>query len=212
MQSLHIYLAGNIRKGPEESCEDVWTEGEMMFLEEHSQRELIFLNPASGSDDLSDQKSVFGRDLFQVYSSNLVLVDARSKRGLGVGAEMMFAKMNCIPVVAWLPYPSHYHRDSIHLLGQDVNAWIHPFVYNLCDFLAPSLQSAVEWMNTTLSSPAFRPKGPEVLTGAIRHYLSTQLPRDEGMRSLVASSPYYQGVVDTLRCCHERKKCVSSPK
>src|ERR1700722_9849273 len=139
---LYIYLAGTIKKSNEDQDLD-WTQEEMILLKRSlSPVELTFLNPAMRSDDLSDQKSVFGRDLFQVYSSHIVLVDAREKRGLGVGAEMMFAKMNRIPVVAWLPEKTHYHRQKIHLLGQHVESWIHPFVFNLSDYLAPSLEQA----------------------------------------------------------------------
>ena len=92
---ISIYLAGTIKKGKEEDHEECWTVEHKKILQEScSQVELLFLDPATRSDDLSDQKSVFGRDLFQVFSSDLVLVDTRGRRGLGVGAEMCFAKMN----------------------------------------------------------------------------------------------------------------------
>ena len=145
MKQLFIYLAGNIKKGKEDLHDEVWTEEHQRILQKNIPSiKLIFLDPASRSDDLSDQVSVFGRDMFQVFSSNIVFVDARSKRGLGVGAEMMFAKMNHIPVITWLPEDSHYQRKQIHLLGQQVESWIHPFVYNLSDYMAPSLESGTK--------------------------------------------------------------------
>ena len=48
---------------------------------------LLCLNPALRTDDLSDEVSVFGRDMTQVFIADLVFIDARHRRGLGVGAE-----------------------------------------------------------------------------------------------------------------------------
>lgn len=199
--TLYIYLAGTIKKGKEEDHELAWTDADMQILRNAlPAKTLVFLNPATRSDDLSDQKSVFGRDMFQVFSSTLILVDAREKRGLGVGSEMMFAKLNQIPVVAWVPNPSHYSRKSLEFLGQNVKDWVHPFVYSLTDFIAPSLEMAAEWIETTLSSPAFVPKGPEFVREAMNHYLSSQLKNDHGMKELVASHSHFDEVVRSLNC------------
>lgn len=101
---IAIYLAGSIKKGHEKSDESYWTEEDKIFLKKHlNHYEVSFLNPAFRTDDLSHQRSVFGRDMLQVFSSNIVFVDARDRRGLGVGAEMMWAKVNAIPVVTWAP-------------------------------------------------------------------------------------------------------------
>jgi len=188
---LYIYLAGTIKKAKEDK-ELEWTIEDMSCLQQHfSPHAVTFLNPASRSDDLSDQKSVFGRDLFQVYSSDLVLVDARERRGLGVGSEMMFAKMNRIPVVAWLPEGTHYHRQKIDLLGQSVNSWIHPFVYNLSDYLAHSLEMAALWIQERLLKGNAEIKGPESLQESILYYLDTQLQRDDGMKEIVSKEAYF---------------------
>lgn len=186
---LYIYLAGTIKKGKEEK-ELEWTEKEMALLRQClAPHQITFLNPATRSDDLSDQKSVFGRDLFQVYSSDLVLVDTREKRGLGVGSEMMFAKMKRIPVIAWLPEHSYYHRKSIQLLGKSVDDWIHPFIFNLSDYLAPSLEMAALWIEERLLKGNVEIKGPEAIQDSILYYLETQLQHDSGMRETVANVP-----------------------
>lgn len=188
---LCIYLSGNIKKGKEDENELSWTQEDMDMLQRQIPSvKLTFLNPASRSDDLSDQKSVFGRDLFQVYSSHLVFVDARGKRGLGVGAEMMFAKMHDIPVIAWLPENSHYHREHIHLLGQHVTSWIHPFVFNLSDYLAVDLMQAGCWINDFLLANKVSIKGPESIKEAMNYYLENQLQRDSGMHEMVQASSY----------------------
>lgn len=194
-----IYLAGNIRKGKEDEKEAVWTEVEMDLLREHlAPVRALFLNPATRSDDLSDQVSVFGRDMFQVYSSHCVIVDARGKRGLGVGAEMMFAKMNRIPVISWLPPDTHYHRKHLHYMGQDVHQWVHPFVVSLSDYLAPSLEAAAKWIREKLHTKEEEVKGPEVIQGAMQHYLSTQLHRDHSMQSLVSQHAHFNTILEGL--------------
>lgn len=191
-KKLYIYLAGTIKKSPEDK-ELEWTQNEMLFLRRYLDPiQITFLNPATRSDDLADQKSVFGRDLFQVYSSHLVLVDAREKRGLGVGAEMMFAKMNRIPVITWLPEDTHYHRQTIHLLGQHVESWIHPFIFNLSDYLAPSLEKAADWIQQILMKGKVNIKGPEVTQEAIHHYLTTQLHHDHDMQTIVKEDGFIQ--------------------
>lgn len=174
-KTVHIYLAGNIRKGKEEDLLEVWSEEHRRILQEClPQITLIFLDPACRTDDLSDQVSVFGRDLFQVSSSQIVLVDARSKRGLGVGAEMMFAKVYRIPVAVWLPEESHYKRKHVHLLGKEVAEWIHPFVLNLSDYLAPTLKDVARWIAEDLLPGKVVVKGLECTQDAIEHFRATQ--------------------------------------
>ena len=95
---LAVYLAGSIKKGHEPPTELFWTEVETDELKTALKDfDLSFLNPALRSDDLSIQSSVFGRDMLMVYCSDFVLVDVRQRRGLGVGSEMMWAKINRIP-------------------------------------------------------------------------------------------------------------------
>lgn len=184
--SLSIYLAGNIRKGQEDDDQEVWTEEHQRYLQSRlSHVNLVFLDPQSRLDDLADQVSVFGRDLLQVSSSQLVLVDGRSRRGLGVGAEMMFAKVNRIPVAVWLPEESHYQRSHIHLLGQEVADWIHPFIYNLGDYLAPTLEDVARWIREELLPGNVSVKGLECTQEAIAHYRETQLEKDHLMRQFV---------------------------
>ncbi len=188
-KKISIYLAGTIKKGKDEEHELCWTDEHKKILQEHCKGvELLFLDPQVRSDDLSDQWSVFGRDMFQVFSSDLVIADARGKRGLGVGAEMMFAKTQRIPLISWLPHHSYYHRKELHFLGQTVESWIHPFVFSLSDFLAPSLEDAARWIETELVTKKCTIKGPETMKSAMNHYLETQLQHDVGMKELVLSN------------------------
>src|SRR3990172_3687941 len=99
-----IYLAGSIKKGHEKLDESYWTDEDIALLKRSlGKYDVAFLNLAFRTDDLTDQLSVFGRDMLQVFSSHIVFVDGRDRRGLGVGAEMMWAKVNRIPLVTWAP-------------------------------------------------------------------------------------------------------------
>ncbi|MBS0629166.1 MAG: hypothetical protein JSS30_02945 [Verrucomicrobia bacterium] len=82
--------------------------------------ELSFLNPAFRTDDLSDECSVFGRDMVQVFA------DVRDRRGSGVGAEMMWAKLHEIRVISWSPRNSHYRKDPDHSLRFPLGEFYSP--------------------------------------------------------------------------------------
>lgn len=187
-KQLAIYLAGNIQKGHEDTSRLAWTQDHLDFLSQEVAAALTFLNPALRSDDLSDQRSVFGRDMLQVYSSDLILVDARERRGLGVGAEMMWAKMNRLPVIIWAPKNSHYHKEQAELLGVEIENWVHPFVESLADHLAEDLPSIVAWIVRFLDGTISSIKGPEDIEGAMRYYLEQQFGSDLPMQEAASAN------------------------
>lgn len=132
-------------------------------------------------DDLSDQQSVFGRDMIQVFCSNFVFVDARDRRGLGFGAEMMWAKLNKIPVVTWAPKNSHYHKDQTTILGVSVQNFVHPFVESLSDKIVENLEEGAKWIQEIISNPSNTIKGIEHIGAAMQHYKTNQLRHDKSM-------------------------------
>lgn len=184
-QRIAIYLAGSIKKAHENPNESFWTEEDLALLRKGlSQYEVVFLNPAFRTDDLSDQHSVFGRDMLQVASSDIVFVDARDRRGLGVGAEMMWAKFHQIPVVTWAPKNSHYHKSHTTVLGVAVADFIHPFVKALSDQIVEDLMKGAQWIEKTLSSSA-EIKGIASIHAAIHYYKVNQLHKDTPMQELL---------------------------
>ncbi len=188
MKKIAIYLAGSIQKGHEKSNESRWTEEDRKLLQKLlPEFKISFLNPDIRTDDLSDQRSVFGRDMLQVYSSDLVFVDARDRRGLGVGAEMMWAKYNRIPVLAWAPKDSHYNKTKTSLLGVSVDNWVHPFVESLTDGIVSDLHEGARWIKEKLFDLSHPKKGMEFVHGAMGYYKDTQYPKDEPMKKIVSS-------------------------
>jgi hypothetical protein len=192
-QKIGIYLAGSIKKGHENPDESFWTEKEMDLLQKSFQtRDVLFLNPAFRKDDLADSTSVFGRDMTQVFCSHAILVDARGRRGLGVGAEMMWAKLCRIPVVTWAPKETHYHKTNTTLLGVPIEHFIHPFVYSLSDRIVETLPEAVEWIERVLADPSIEIKGIEHVQAAMEYYQEHQLPVDLPMQEILQSEEMQQ--------------------
>lgn len=186
---IAIYLAGSIKNGHEKSDESFWTDEDMALLKKSLDKyEISFLNPAFRTDDLSDQFSVFGRDMLQVFSSNFVFVDARDRRGLGVGAEMMWAKVNKIPVITWAPKNSHYNKDQTTILGVPVANFIHPFVESLSDKVVENLVDGAQWIHSTISNPVVEIKGAQYIGSAMQHYKDSQLHHDRPMKELLTAS------------------------
>lgn len=196
---IAIYLAGNIQKGHEKESEIFWTLADQEKLAKGvAPYELAFLNPALRSDDLSDQKSVFGRDMTQVYFADVILVDARERRGLGVGAEVMWAKMNRIPVLTLAPENSHYQREEVQLLGVKVENWIHPFIESLSDKIINSLDEGVLWLKKLIQGNV-QIKGPEFISEAMSYYQSGQLPQDIPMKKVIEENPKLKAKVENFK-------------
>ena len=185
MKKLSIYLAGNIQKGHEQESQIFWTDADQDFLKNRlSEVEISFLNPAIRKDDLSDQHAVFGRDMMQVFCSDIVFIDARERRGLGVGAEMMWAKINSIPVLTLATKSSHYWKKEVNLLGKQVENWIHPFVYSLSDMIVEDLNQAADWIARFCCKGIDNIKGPEIMQSAMKCYKETRYAKDLPMTSL----------------------------
>lgn len=206
LKKIAIYLAGSIKKGHEKSDELYWTEEDISLIKSSLKNfEPSFLNPAFRTDDLSDQFSVFGRDMLQVFSSHLVFVDARDRRGLGVGAEMMWAKVNQIPVVTWAPRNSHYRKDKTTILGLPMANFIHPFVEALSDKIVDNLVEGAHWIDSVMSDPMTKIKGVEFIGMAIEHYKKTQLQHDLPMKELLSLSEELKARIERSALLTDKK-------
>jgi hypothetical protein len=203
--NVSIYLAGSIKKGHEQT-ESVWTEEHMAQIRENLKGcEVLFLNPAFRTDNLSDQRSVFGRDMVQVFCSDVVFVDARDRRGLGVGAEMMWAKLNKVPVVTWAPKNSHYHKSHTTILGVPVANFVHPFVESLSDQLVENPAEGARWIAKALSDPTTKIKGLEDVESSMHYYREGQLHMDKPMKELLLSSEALKKRLHALKVTQESR-------
>lgn len=146
MSNVTVYLSGSIRKGSEDvrSEDYYWSErheNEISRQFTDAGDNIKLLNPAKSIIDRADYYDNFGCDLHLVNISDFILCDFRKKKGIGIGAEMMFAVERGIPVISWVPEDSVYIKKEISdLFGQDVNNWMHPFIYGLSDSIIKSLK------------------------------------------------------------------------
>ncbi len=107
---IKIYLSGSIRKGEEDSRSDdhFWTDFDVEVVRNGIEASVEILNPAMTKIDRNDTRLNFGCDLYLVSISDLILVDLRKKKGIGVGAELMFADQMKIPTFGVLGSRSEY--------------------------------------------------------------------------------------------------------
>lgn len=199
---ISIYLAGTIRKEHETNAS--WSDLEILFLKNNlSEYEVAFLNPALRTDNLSDQFSVFGRDMAQVFCSDIVFVDARNRRGLGVGAEMMWAKFHQIPIITLAPRDSHDNKSKTILLDVPVENWVHPFVESLSDVIVENLLESTTWTKKYVNGSAPKVKDVAYIQSAMQYYRDSQLSQDEPMKALIQANQKLQNLIWGL---NEQKK------
>ncbi|MEV6302530.1 hypothetical protein AB0M02_24160 [Actinoplanes sp. NPDC051861] len=168
-----LYLSGSVRKGDNDSrpAIEFWSQADEDKLTNGiNARAVRTLNPSKSKIRRSDYYANFGCDLHLVSISNVVLVDVRAKRGIGIGAEMMFAQMSGIPVVSICPRNSAYRQDLVpNVFGEDLKDWIHPFVFGLSDYIVEDIDDAVQLINNLIEEgrlnrrPAEASRVPESL-------------------------------------------------
>jgi hypothetical protein len=192
-------LSGSIKKGSKDTRDTFWSDSDQDAIRAAlSPSTVEFLNPAVREDDVSDALSTYGHDLLQVYCADAVLVDARDRRGIGIGAEMTFAKLHSVPVVALARPNSYYFQDELVYLGQRVAPFIHPFVAGPADFIAWSVVEAAEWVRANVCVRRTVPKDSAVFLDAIRRYVTLHLQRDTPMRTHIDSDHRIREKVELL--------------
>jgi hypothetical protein len=175
MEKITVYLAGGIKKGDEKKV--CWGEEEKDNFRKVIEREMVFLDPQKRKDDINDSFSRFGRDMVCVDAADFFILDAREKRGLGVGVEMVVAKMKGIPIISIVPRNSHYRRESVEILGQIREDWIHPFVFSLSDVIVDNFEEAGKWVKEFLDKPK-KVKDVSVIEDSMRSYKEKQMHKD----------------------------------
>lgn len=190
---LSVYCSGSIRKGPSDDKKLCWSEAERFEVAKGaSPHEIVYLNPDDPITDPGNTLGQFGRDVYQVMMSTAVIVDARERRGLGVGVEMAAAATFGTPVIVVAPRNSKYRCDSIHYRGVRVIDYVHPHVYALASAVVEDFVAAGEAL--TRLAPRKEPQGevPPWLDSAIQEYVRNVLPGDapmlEALRRLQADT------------------------
>src|SRR5687767_10709982 len=103
-QGLKIYFAHNFRDSDRPGrLGDIGDSAIDAFLRLLGSHGVTVCDPAETPVPRSDFVERFNYCIREIRTSDVVLIDARSKLSFGVGAEAMFAKAEGIPVFAVCP-------------------------------------------------------------------------------------------------------------
>lgn len=145
---LFVYVSCSIKKGPLDDRGPGFffsDEHEKQITESVVSADLTLLNPAKSYCHRNDYYANYGCDLHMIRISDLMIVDARAEKGLGTGAELMYAHQHGIPTIAVCPSESNYRRSFVSdVCGEDLYDWIHPFVFGLSSLIVEDFEAAGE--------------------------------------------------------------------
>lgn len=140
-----VYCSGSIVKGQAEANRLCWTDNERDEVRKGAAPlEIVFLNPDDPITDPDNTLGQFGRDMYQVLVASAVIVDARERRGLGIGVEMGAAAAFGTPVIFVAPRNSKYRSDLLEYRGASVKDYVHPHVASLADDVVDDFFAAGE--------------------------------------------------------------------
>ena len=165
--TVSIYLCGGIRKD-ENDRKIIWSDEDKETINRFL-GDVEILDPKRNPERY-DPFAAFGCDLNDIKHADIIMVDCRQKRGMGIGAEMVIAKMLGKPVVTVAPRNSHYRRDKLDHFGKEICDWKHPFMIGLSDMVADTVEEAAEWVREFSEKPG-KVKDGSVVEEAIEYYL-----------------------------------------
>lgn len=136
---IKIYLAGKVAKGDEIGSIENWRIRYQSALSKSLDECLVFLDPEDPDLDESNSLEVVGHDCSMIQDSDLIIVNAEKKLGVGTAQEMIVAKYYRKYVVSVIPDNSHYSRVNLNMYGSIIPKWIHPFMNVMSDKIVCNL-------------------------------------------------------------------------
>ena len=152
--TLTIFLSGSVKKAEKDDRDNsnFWTdEDELTLSTTVNNGDISLLNPNTIDTDPNDSNARFEKDIELLLRSDLVLVDARTRKGLGIGVEMAIAKAKGIPIYAICPVGTYYHNIRIDPSTNNKIDWVHPFICGLCESVYENLADAINGINTLIN-------------------------------------------------------------
>ncbi|MGW4412599.1 hypothetical protein ACWEJ6_52025 [Nonomuraea sp. NPDC004702] len=181
---LSVYCSGSIVKGASDEKKLCWSDMERSEVSKGAApNEVVYLNPDDPITSPGNTLGQFGRDMYQVMVSTAVIVDARERRGLGIGVEMAAAATYGTPVIVVAPRNSKYRSDVLEYRGVTINNYIHPHVHALATAVVGDFMAAGEALARLARQDEHHvePEAPTWLEKAINEYVSNVLPGDVPM-------------------------------
>lgn len=148
MKKVFIFLSGSVKKGEGDKRPDefFWSDEEALLLKNSVGGDVEILNPNTIKIPKYLSRERFVADMEMLLQSDVVVVDARTKKGLGIGAEMALAKQHEIPVFVLCPFGSEY-RGWTDTPDGTKQEWVHPFVLGLSDKLFETIEDLAKEIN-----------------------------------------------------------------
>ncbi|MBW2977402.1 hypothetical protein KY331_01010 [Candidatus Woesearchaeota archaeon] len=168
--ALRIFLAGSIPKGDDKRKE--WKDWKTNYIEKLSTiKEIEFADP----DDWRDETKpliLFGHDVNMVKTSDIIIVNAEKKLGVGTSQEMVIAKYFSKPVITILPKDTHHRRSNVVFDKTLIKDWIHPFVFTISDLVVEDISEAIDWIKEYQKDPKSKKiKDISIIDESINSYL-----------------------------------------
>jgi hypothetical protein len=127
--------------------------------------------------------AMFGRDMYQVQAADFVVVDARARRGIGIGIEILASRVFCRPLIVVAPPDSHYRQKDLQFRGGIVQDYVHPHIAVLADAIVDDFAQAGLWIKDFFTNPKHI-KCTDDIQAAIDAYKHRALHRDAPMLQL----------------------------
>jgi hypothetical protein len=149
---MKIILLGSLPKGDE--VRKNWVDWKTEYIEKISKKipDANFLH----GDLISDKEGaevVVGHDLYLIKHADIAIVHATSKIGAGTAQEILMAKQFKKPVVAIIPKDSHHRKSNVVFHGTLIEDFINPFLFTSTDYVAESIEDAIQWIKKYLKNP-----------------------------------------------------------
>ncbi|MGK5518912.1 hypothetical protein ACSNN9_06090 [Micromonospora sp. URMC 107] len=182
MMLISVYCSGSIIKGGGDQQRLCWTDVEREEVAAGAAPcDVVFLNPDDPIPDAGNTLGQFGRDMYQVMVATAVIVDARVRRGIGIGVEMAAAVTLGTPVVVVAPRNSQYRSDVLEYRGVRVTDYVHPHVAALATEVVDDFAAAGHALVSLADRPRAAQPRPAWLSTALNEYESNVLGIDTPM-------------------------------
>ena len=177
MQEFKIFLSGSAQKHFKvlNDGKTYWEAEDEDYFSNNLAFPVKLLNPNTITIDKSNSEERFKEDLIMLLESDLVVTDVKDKKGIGIGSEMMLARIYSIPVFSISPPESHYRKRM-----SDEQEWIHPFIYELSDKIFASKEELVVYLNDLYHNNRLKYKSPIDIVNALDKLNGFDSGYDEG--------------------------------
>jgi len=146
-----IALLGPIPKGDEERKN--WLDWKIKYKKHLAKVGDVEFSDGDAWRDETKPTLLVGHDLSLIKESDLVIVNAESKIGAGTAQEILVAKYFKKPVVTILPKESHHRKTKVTFDGKLIDDWIHPFIFTSSDYIAETVEQAINWIKRYQLNP-----------------------------------------------------------